>query len=391
MPLDFLSVKQQIRELAAEAPAELKRLNGLRQQAGELLAANAGRLDELRDKIAQAAALDSFLRAAKPTMEELTSAHPLPAAPAKCTLIAADGSQINPSRHEALNYALINLGAITMLPGSGQAPGTHTRTELHYAEYRDTGSLSEEQVGLERDKAERVLLAELAAAAQTQPAITLTDGPLELWGGRGRDAESQAGFARSLDDYLAALKALHLQGAITAGYVDKPRADLVVRALEVAMTPLDQLGDIRQQRPLRGVTDTDLFGPLLGPGQRSALFAIQAQLAHRYEGPLALHFFYLNVGIDQPWLARVEVPAWVAEDPTLLNALHAILIEQCRVLGGLSYPYALHRAHEIALVIREEKEQVTQMLLAELAAQGVATGAPSHKQAVKDLPGRGRS
>ena len=61
------------------------------------------------------------------------------------------------------------------------------------------------------------------------------------------------------------------------------------------------------------------------------------------------------------------------------------------MLGGLSYPYVLHRAHEIAVVGREEKEEVTQMLLAELQAQGVEVGRPSHKQAVKDLPARLRS
>jgi len=392
MPLDFLSVKQQIRLIAAKAPQEARRIAKLRAEAQDLLADNAEKGAELRAKVELAAQADSWLRSAKPAGEALTSAHPMPKAPAQSTLIAADGSQISPSRHEAVNYFLINVGAITMLTGSGQAPATHTHSQLHFAEYSSSGTYSDDMVSLERDKGERVLLAELATEAKVQPVITLTDGPLELWGGRSRDPEEQQSYSKSLQEYIAALEALHLSGAATAGYVDKPRADLVVRALEVAATPQDKLGEIRKARPLRGVTDYDLFAGQLDPEARSAIFELQTHLAARYAGPLALHFFYLNVGTaSAPWLARVEIPNWVVENKELLNALHAGLIDQCRMLGGLSYPYVLHRAHEIAVVGREEKEEVTQMLLAELQAQGVEVGRPSHKQAVKDLPARVRS
>jgi len=391
MPLDFISVKKQIQQSAAEAPAQIKHLDILRRHAGELLAAYSGKQAELRAKVEQAAAEDSFLRSAKPTEEALNASFPLPKAPAQATIIAADGSQISPSRHEAIHYFLINLGAIQLSPATGEAPTQFTRSELHVAEYTASGATTEEQVAQARDKGERVLLAELATQARGQAIYTLTDGPLELWGGRSRNPDELDSFAKHLEEYLAALRSLQAAGAATAGYVDKPRADLVVRALEVAATPLDQLANIRHQRPLRGVTDFDLFARLLAPGARSALFALQSQLSPKYEGPLALHFFYLNVGDEKtPWLARVEVPAWVAENAAMLDSLHALLVGQCAVMGILSYPYALHRAHEIALVSREEKDQVTQMLLAAWRAAGLSAGVPSHKQAIKDLPGRTR-
>jgi hypothetical protein len=390
MPLNYLSVKQQIRAIAAKAPEEAKRIAALRSKAADLLAANAERGAELRAKVEQAAQADSWLRSAKPAGEPLTAAYAVPKAPAHSTVIAADGSQINASRHEAVNYFLVNIGAIVMLVNSGQAPTTHTHSLLHFAEYSSSGTYTDDQVSLERDKSERVLLAELAAAAKVKPVITLTDGTLELWGGRNQSPEEQASYIKSLEEYMAALFALSQTGAATAGYVDKPRADLVVRALEVAATPQDKLGEIRKERPLRGVTDNDLFDGALAPGERSAIFALQTHLADRYAGPLALHFFYLNVGtVKEPWLARVEIPAWVAE-PAPLNALHATLIEQCRHLGDKSYPYVLHRAHEIAIVSYDEKNEVTRMLSAELEAQGAPAGRPSHKQAIKDLPGRGR-
>ena len=110
-----------------------------------------------------------------------------------------------------------------------------------------------------------------------------------------------------------------------------------------------------------------------------------------YTGDLALHFFYLNVGDEKhPSLVRVEIPKWVAADERSLNLLHAALLDQCRLLGARPYPYLLHRAHEIAVVKFEEKQQVEQMLELELRKSGGEVDEKSAKQSAKDLPGRGK-
>ena len=87
---------------------------------------------------------------------------------------------------------------------------------------------------------------------------------------------------------------------------------------------------------------------------------------------------------------RVEIPRWVADDPEKLNLLHAALVEQCRIMGSKPYPYLLHRAHEVAVVTREEKFQVEQMLMQELRRQDEETDDGSYKQSAKDLQGRTR-
>ena len=89
----------------------------------------------------------------------------------------------------------------------------------------------------------------------------------------------------------------------------------------------------------------------------------------------------------RPWLARVELPLWVAQSDVLLNRLQATLGEQCRQLGSKPYPYALHRAHEVAVVRFEEKDQLETMLLNELRRVGVEVGEASHKQYTKDISG----
>jgi hypothetical protein len=217
--------------------------------------------------------------------------------------------------------------------------------------------------------------------------VTLTDGQLEFF----HEPRSTPEFERAFDAYLAVLGELCEAGVSTAGYVDRPKGDLVVRLLELALLPENSLGMAGKERPLFGVTDEMLFTAILKtPGDRSAAFAIQSVSAHHFTGNLALHFFYLNVGLPgDPYLARVEAPAWVIKDPLLLASLQATLIAQCRILGLRPFPYALHRAHEVAVVPFEDKDKITEMIVAELNRQGIIVE-KSYKQSHKDLSGRTR-
>jgi hypothetical protein len=234
------------------------------------------------------------------------------------------------------------------------------------------------------------LLADLVEHS-TPPVITFTDGPMELWSSRSGSEEELTAFREGLAEYLVVLERLQNLGVITAGYVDKPGAALVVRLLEVMQTPQALLGDIKRQRPFQGIRDIDLYWDLLKPGERSAVFALQAQSVRDYNGALALHFFYLNVGrAEEPWLARVEIPAWVAADRPSLDCLHSVLVEQCSIMGVRPYPYLLHRAHETAVVSLAEQEQVSQMIVAELLRREIGVEGRSYKQVAKDLRGRSR-
>jgi hypothetical protein len=69
----------------------------------------------------------------------------------------------------------------------------------------------------------------------------------------------------------------------------------------------------------------------------------------------------------------------------LLNLLHATLLEQCRQMGAHPYPYALHRAHEIALVSFDERKRILDMIAIEHLNRGLPLGESSHKQSNKDL------
>jgi len=391
MPIDFQQIYARIREIAAGAEERNRTLEEKRELARKLLGAYASELDFLKRKVEEATAVDSNIRCAVPFNEPLTSTFPPPAPAADVTVIAADGSQVNPDRHASTQFCIINVGVIIMKLHSGQAPEICVKTEMLYGdELISNGNLiSDGMVAMRRDISERMQLDELSKNIQG-PVVNLTDGTIELWGAKGDDPQAYADF---VEKYIRVLTRLHSRGVVTAGYVEKPSADLIVRLLEIATADGEQIRRLREYQPLRGVSDRWLYGerenPIIPPGHRSAVFGLQSGSVKKYTGPLSLHFFYLNVGsLGHPWPVRVEFPKWVAEDKKKLNLLHSVLVEQCNMMGSKPYPYLLHRAHETAVVRREEKDQVEQLLALELRRVRDEVGERSYKDSAKALPGR---
>jgi hypothetical protein len=385
MPVNYQEIKSQIKEMGKQAPQRQEQYRRTLERACQALADHAADLDGLRQRVETAAAANNSLRCAVPTDEPLNAAFPLPQVDLPCVILAADGSQANPNRHDPVEFGVINIGAYRTAPGSADAPREITRSQLLYYDdlYVNGNPVSEDMLILKRDLAERRLLADLAAA-ESLPVVALTDGPLELFHEPGESAE----FLKPFEDYLEALHRLSQGRTATAGYIDRPRYDYLVRLIEIATLPADKLANAGRERPLAGVSDRDLLSDSLAPGQRSAVYAIQSAAARAFAGPLKLHFFYINIGRQgNPYLARVEIPAWVAESCELLDLLHATLIKQCLQMGARPYPYALHRSHEVAVVSFAERQQVMDMITAELLRQGLPAVQPSNKQIHKDTSG----
>jgi hypothetical protein len=311
-------------------------------------------------------------------------------------ILASDGSQINPSRHDAVEVGLVNLGLIRMVPGCGRAPDVVTRSRLLYPGMPDiqVDALTEELVAILRDVEERKFLSEMALAARKEyaelhdgevfPVVAFTDGPLELFR-EPRGGEEQR---KRFQHYLKALDSMAEIGAIPAGYVDKPRANLLVRMLEVMTISSQELERNAGISKYRGIDDTTLLLPWLTPGCRTTVFRLISRSAKTFAQEsqrLSLHFFYINVGYvlgneaRRDVFARVEIPAWVAKDANQLDLLHHIILDQCMLLGTNPYPYVLHRAHEIAVVSFREKDELMRMIIAELMNHGLIVNENSMK------------
>jgi len=387
MPVNLLDIQRKLNDFSAQARVRKEKIAIRQQEVTNLVEGYADRLDELKERVSRAADLAPRLRCAVPVDEPLDTVVPKPNLPDTYTVLAADGSQINPSRHARVKFCVINVGVVKMVRGSGKTPEIHTQSQLldYDAVFLPGGGmLSEGMVALKRDLREREALAELAGDLQP-PAISMTDGPLELY----REPQETHDFTRTLDRYLDVLARLQDQQLMTLGYVDKPGSDLIGRLLELVQLTNEELEAYHQRRRrFAGVSDINLMAGLLQqPGDRSAVFMIYSQTAMRFRGDLALHFFYLNVGQPgKPHLARVEVPGWIARDKALIGLLQAVLMEQASILGTRPYPYILHRAHEVAVVTMDEHQHVEEMIVTEFDRRGIPIDEKSYKQFHKELP-----
>ena len=141
MALDFQQVRQQVLKLGELAPQRARELKTRREAAQALFESYAGQEEALRQKTLSAVTdHEQNLRCALPalrrdgTFEALNFRGSLPGLPERATILAADGSQINPDRHAAVEYCLVNVGAIWMQAGETQPPQTRTQCNLYYAE-----------------------------------------------------------------------------------------------------------------------------------------------------------------------------------------------------------------------------------------------------------------
>ncbi len=396
MPINYQEIYSQIKQVGLGAKERRKKKEEAQDLAKTLLETYSSQLDFLRSKVDSAKTADANIRCAVPLDEALASSCPMPDSVVQSTLIAADGSQAIADRHSTVQFCVINVGAISMKPDSGETPAVEVESELFFGDaIEENGLTTDGGVALRRDLAERSVIEKMSKDMKGS-VVSFTDGTLEIF--RAKDIDNANQYRNTVDKYISVLSRLQGRGIISAGYIDKPSSSLVVKLLELTQITIpEEMEKLRNAPPLKYVTDRWLFGynnklfQLLPPGHRSAVFKIQSTSEKSYKGVLELHFFYLNVGTEgHPWPVRVEIPRWVVDDKKQLELLHAVLVEQCRMMGSKPYPYLLHRAHETAVVKNEEKQQIEQMLSLELRRNSEDVDEGSNKQSAKDLKGRTR-
>lgn len=331
---------------------------------------------------------------AVPSEDPLNAVFDAPQPPPRFDVIAADGSQVYPDRHGLALYYLINVGSIVIGHGTGQAPATHTAPLLAFDDEAlygaGEGLISPALIDGQRDVAELAALARLSPERAGQvPRLALLDNGLLLWLALQVEHVDSERVEELLREYLRHLDALRASGAALAGFVERPRTASVLALLHLTNLGETQLSEASLQlAPYRGLTDRALFALRLKPGQRSARFTHASPVNARFrQAGHAIQFFYLHCG-GSDTIARVEVPQWVGESGELLSLVHAAILEECRSMAG--FPYALARAHELAVVTHDDRQALEQMLSAALLGHGLVAG-PSRKALTKQwISGRRR-
>ncbi len=398
MPVQYPQVMAQMRKKLEQARRSRQALAERLKEAREAFAAWAGaeKYETLARRVEKAMSQDQTLRCALP-LEPLDRVTPPPREPAQEALVvlASDGSHIMPDAHRPVYFGLVN-AAVLALAYDRAAKRVESRLFLEDDFPLETSP--EAHVRLARIEAEYEIVTRAAVWLRTgqdapegwftlregEQAVALVDGPLELWGIPERGGVAYKTQVQRMTRLWGRLRGA---GVPLAGYVDRPRADLVVRALAVARPDWEK----GAAYPWPGVLDRHLYGPLLQPGWRSPVFAIWTEGMKSYPEEQRVHFFYMHVGgEEQPGLARVEIPAWVAQHPAWVDLIHRALWVHLQQSGRGRYPYALHRAHQEAVVTYKEREELETLLVRETVRLGLPVPGFSAKQRLKEQDRRPR-
>ena len=386
MPFDFTMIAGQIEDLTRDVrrddAEELATLRDIfaNTDVGDLVA-------RLTDKGTRHSYLPALPKL------RIDGRYPAPAPPHDFSVLATDGSFMLPDRHSPARFYLINVGRVHLHYGPRPDAQLSARAELRYREeelrVNERIPVNPVILGMRRAVDELAALAELGQETDG-PAVALQDGTLVLWGLSGQDAAVREWV---LNDYLAAFDALRRRGVPVASYISYPGGDEVADALRIATCDFPALGrpincdQCREERErpacaiIPAIADRHLFEHVadLQPGERSDVFRSQSKILPHYREH-AIAFFYLNAGTE---IARIEIPAWVADDPDQLALVHAIIYDQCQ--RGRGYPSVLQEAHEQAVIGADERRVVEQLVEEALARLGIVM-----LRSAKDASKRGR-
>jgi hypothetical protein len=376
MGLNLPQIVGQLEKMSAALAEQQAALRRLLPQAREAFEHAAGlRREELEARVKLAG--DRY-RGARPTSEPVLSSFEPPPLDAGLAVAGADGSQIYPDRHALALYFAIQVGGLAVEIGSGLAPQVRTQSDLYYEQEdlhdQEGHPVGNAMVNGRRDAQEMNALADWAEAYAGRPFVALLDNGLLLWFALQVREQNQKDVDRILQAYLGHLDRVRASGGYVAGFIDRPRSADVLALAHLSTLPPEAVNDqALRANPYRALTDRALFEEILEPGRRSACFIDSSPLNEDFRKKHhEVFFFYLKTDA-RGTIARVEIPAWVAEDAARIGRVHAAILDQCRSTGG--FPYVLVRAHELAVITNQDREQLEAMIQQRLLSSGLGARA----------------
>ncbi len=265
--------------------------------------------------------------------------------------IAVDGSQIYPDRHHGVGCYLINIGSVVITYGHRER-GVYLNSNPHLfvGEAENALPITPDFVNCRRDAFECAAGLKVSAHHAHNSAITqllLFDGSLIFWHLAAKEQEFQKYF---VSQYVSVLQSLYESRLLSAWYISSPKNKEVSNLIRLAVSNFDTSNQTALTQ-VAHVADTAVACFYLQPGMRSAIFAHTSSLAQLYPEHVRPHFIYLHVGTE---VARIEFPAWIAQDVHLVNTIAQIALDQCT--KGNGYPVVLAEAHEQAVVKGNDRE-----------------------------------
>ncbi|MBD2384327.1 DNA double-strand break repair nuclease NurA [Cylindrospermum sp. FACHB-282] len=385
--LDLTKLARQMQglsqHLTLEAAASRQRLELAQQhlkKAFEFQEELVKRQEQWRDRIIFANATP---------IEPLETCIDIPVPPKIHTVISTDGSQISPNHHEIAYCYLINIGRVVLHYGQNRHPLLDSLPEVFYRPEdlyvsRQWGIKTDEWMGFCRTASEITVLAEVACSMKGEvPILAMVDGSLIYWFLEQLPMDARD---RILPPILEAWKQMRDAQIPLMGYLSASRNIDAMNFLRLSACPHpvpdcitycpNQLEAVPCKKfdPLR---DTALWATQLKPGQRGPLWRSNARILELYENQ-TIYFCYVHVGTE---IARIEFPAWVAENTTMFDQALGLMLAQ--VQKGYGYPVAIAEAHNQAVVRGGDRARFFALLERQMIKAGIKNVGTSYKEARK--------
>jgi hypothetical protein len=260
-------------------------------------------------------------------------------------VIAFDGSQIYPDRHQGIDCFLINIGqAHFHYEAEKSAVFFDSTPTVFFSGDAGPSDFTPDSVNAYRTEQElKTALSYVKASLENAgPSLFLFDGSLIFWHLQSPQEDSQKDF---LPRYLALLDDFYTEQFLFAGYISLSKSKELVNVLKIAAEIHKKSSEFIH------IVDGDIAEFYLKPGERSLVFANHSPIVSHYPVHSRPHFFYINTGDE---IARVEIPAWIATNPEKLELVASMIYDQ--IAKGYGYPISLAEAHEQAVVSHADRD-----------------------------------
>lgn len=268
-------------------------------------------------------------------------------------VLSVDGSQIYPDRHNVLSCCLINTGSV-VLPYNCE----NRRVQLFSDPTVFAGTDERQQpfttdsINCKRQELELRAGLDLYKKIKNEhgdnvPCVLFFDGSLIFWHLSSKETDVRDYF---LHAYLALLDELYQEKTLTCWYISMPKSKELMSLVRLYLC--DFVVERKElYESVNSVIDSGIMYRVLDPYMRSIVFSNHSSISAYYPHHLRPFFFYLHTGNE---IGRVEIPAWIVQDESLVDLIAQIVVDQCIKGGG--YPVALAEAHEQAVVKGADRE-----------------------------------
>ncbi len=274
-------------------------------------------------------------------------------------IVAIDGSQVYPDKHQGTSCFLINIGGVILHYGRDTGSSKLWSEPFVFVEQEldDEAGRALDIVNGKREEFEfKVGLAQCLQLKEKNPDIPLLflfDGSLIFWHLQGKDPKIKDYF---LQRYTYFLEQFHKHDILIAGYLSLSKGKDVTHLLQASMNKFASVNSPITE-PMKHITDGTVTRFFMNQGDFSTVFKSHAPITEVSSAALHPHFFYYNTGYE---VARIEIPGYIAQDEKKIKMLASLI--QNQVEKGHGYPIAIAEAHDQAVVKSGDRDMFYQMV-----------------------------